>query len=176
MELTPVKIRGKKRARTFPASNGSGSPPTSTPRKKRTITSGKPSSSSLPKKQAKPPTRLEALPTEVLLLIFRCADFPINLPLASPLLGAKLSSKQTYKEVCASAFPRNVSRALWFGPESGPGEEAKLQTEILQRRWCTLSLLEDVERKSPFEEGALSEVHVRLRQTRDSQSLYVRRR
>lgn len=101
-------------------------------------------------KQAKPLTPMEALPTEILLIIFRYTDYAINLPLATPILGAKLSSKQTYKEVCASAFPRNICRALWTGhPKESVVEQARIQTEILQRRWCTLSFLEDVERELP---------------------------
>ena len=96
-------------------------------------------------------SRLESIPTELLEAIF-LKSLNLNLPLASPHLGATLSSKRTKMAMVLKAFPSNAESDLEHYSElqhilwAGSGEKTKtaigeLQSRLLACRWMTWDLL-----------------------------------
>ncbi|KAJ5778854.1 hypothetical protein N7457_006574 [Penicillium paradoxum] len=105
-----------------------------------------------------PCSRLEALPVEILQLIFLyCLE--VNLPRASPRLSHALSTPLLYTWLIRLAFSSTNpgSRDGFFTPEFLPPpldfwalswqERQKLQTDLLACRWCTLPLLRKCQRE-----------------------------
>ncbi|KAL4807709.1 hypothetical protein BDV18DRAFT_107290 [Aspergillus unguis] len=101
--------------------------------------------------QARPRSRLEALPAELIQEIFlRCLEF--NLPRASAHLAWALSSPVIYTWLVRLAFAKAEGMGDSFLPQHfipphdavgyvGVEEMKELRTRILECRWCTLPLI-----------------------------------
>ncbi|EPS28563.1 hypothetical protein POX_f07646 [Penicillium oxalicum] len=103
-------------------------------------------------------SRLEALPVEILQLIF-FYSLEINLPRASPYLARALSKPIVYTWLIRLAFSsaNTSSRQGLFTPDflpppldfwdmACPGRQ-RLQTQLLECRWCTLPLMRRCQRE-----------------------------
>jgi len=160
MDLTPIKIRGKKKtAQTVhsrrllgpllnpglkgkrhdrPAESTSdllATPPAKTARLATSRAKLNPVS--------KPASALERLPTELLeSIFFLCLN--ISLPQASPVIGQALASKHVKSQLVL----RVLSSGHTDEPPNTPGklvqEQAELQSAILRTKWMTLPFLQDM--------------------------------
>lgn len=122
-DVTPIKVRGKKRQRSSTVPSKSSSHEESLPPRKRILrrefnspgsrsyTSSRVSSGQNTPQGTVPhvplsryvPSRIEQLPTEILEEIFLCA-LNISLPRCSPILGAKLASEHMYRSFGLAIF------------------------------------------------------------------------
>ncbi|KAJ5698912.1 hypothetical protein N7462_000917 [Penicillium macrosclerotiorum] len=103
-------------------------------------------------------SRLEALPVEILQLIF-LHSLEINLPRASPHLARALSNPVLYTWLIRLVFSSTNpgSRESFFTPDFLPPpldfwslsweKRQQLQTDILACRWCTLPLIRRCQRE-----------------------------
>ncbi|KAI9841906.1 MAG: hypothetical protein M1837_000292 [Sclerophora amabilis] len=158
--LTPIRVRGKCRRNNRGGDDDTAS---STPTSLTAATSS--SSSNRPAKRQrrdtipngpsvgrrrarKPLSSLERLPVEIIEQIL-LETMNINLPLASPYLASKLSSRQLYLYFCSKAFSPPAEE------EDTPGRfctatAALLQSSILSRRWMNLDLWKRFSEKQVF--------------------------
>ncbi|KAI1434816.1 hypothetical protein GGR50DRAFT_377712 [Xylaria sp. CBS 124048] len=142
MELTPIKVRGKKRAL--------GEQTLVNPRPKRL-------KEDLSQKQLAKPRRPKAsrieksMPLEVLERIFWLSE-NVNLPRASLRLGRMLSGVSTLRETFLTAF--GPTWEVWFGrllhrdavnelDESEFGGNPTFQTDLLACSWTTIDMILD---------------------------------
>ncbi|CZR51543.1 uncharacterized protein PAC_01420 [Phialocephala subalpina] len=167
MELTAIKVHGKKKrdcgkaavadrkllkrpsGRPFKLSDQNEethvsaiSEPPSKKSKKRTMKN---------LKSRRKMSDLEKLPTEILETVFLfCLN--LDLPKASPIIAAKLSSQIVYNKTILTAFGPTWER--WHGRERNwlqkrntqPGdfeEDPALQSAVLRCRWATLPIIMD---------------------------------
>lgn len=135
MELTPVKVRGKRRAQTHSASSSRSSTPSTIGAKRhaRLGTNSKPSSKR--RKTASTLSQLEQLPAELLQCIF-LHSMNISLPQSSPRLASQLSSEHVFLDFSIRALCAVELRSL--APESHE-EYVRRQSQLLQCRFFTWS-------------------------------------
>jgi len=148
MELTPVKIRGKKRSATpkhalhlllDPYSSGPAPSPMSE------VKSRHHSHATSQSQNQRSLSFLERLPTELLEEIFlRCLN--ISLPRSSPILGQKLASNRTKSRLvltaCSAGTPGQRSGKTTEHILESPEELAETQSQILSLRWMDLSFFQ----------------------------------
>ncbi|KAF2262398.1 hypothetical protein CC78DRAFT_534890 [Lojkania enalia] len=134
MNLTPVRIRGKKRKLgAIVHSQDSSSPSSSkqlrisTPKLKKLVSSRRQHMSAMP--------TLQGLPQELLELIF-IYSMNINLPRASPYLGRKLSSKTICMEFCMQSFFKTVDHKTNIRNRTITSDPS-LQSDLLTCRFFT---------------------------------------
>lgn len=158
-DLTPIKVRGKRKAaaeekwhaRKLPRTSRDTSPASSVQSSSRHST---PAPSSLKPKRKKPRktlSRLEQLPTEILQQIFEAADNP-DLPSASRQLLAQLSSSHVYNTVTDHIL------APVLGYETGRASDASLlaATRLCNSRFFTLAFFNSwLEARLTAEENTL---------------------
>ncbi|KAJ6781291.1 hypothetical protein PWT90_07977 [Aphanocladium album] len=118
MKLTPVRVRGKRKASTTTASH-SASPSPRPSKMLRSIQDVKHT------RQLRPRTNLDRLPAEILESILLYSG-SVALPRASPIIGAKLSSRATLLRFFIWGFHDTWDH--WFGipfPETVEGPKTK---------------------------------------------------
>ncbi|KAI1125771.1 hypothetical protein F5Y10DRAFT_224310 [Nemania abortiva] len=156
MELTPIRVRGKRRA-------GGEYLPVAPPTKRLRRA---PNQKKKPKAHRSQPSYLErSLPLEVLEYIFWLSE-NINFPRASPRLGRLLSGPSTLRETFLSAF--GPTWEVWFGCFNGRdagyidgpfpmihsyagweedadrfGGNPNFQTDLLACSWTTIDMILD---------------------------------
>lgn len=157
MELTPIKIRGK-RSKTLGSKRGRGRPSKSA--STSAASSAVPSRASTPvsmvskasarslrsstakrRKTAKPLSRLEELPIELLQIIF-LESMNVALPRSSPHLAAMLSDEHTRLEFSLRAFYCN---GLLLNDNSA--DMPRLHSELLACRFFTWSYFQVILRR-----------------------------
>ena len=156
MQLTPIKSRGKVRTREWRDLMKL---------RKQLMSEDKPrdDSSRKRRKTEKARLHLEALPPELLQHIF-ISSCEINLPLASPRLARKLSSRQVYMQFCFEAFymddyfllnpeesyTQDDLADVGFKCSDSPAanKEESLQSCIFQRKWLTWDLYHEYLQKA----------------------------
>ncbi|ORX96028.1 hypothetical protein BCR34DRAFT_578921 [Clohesyomyces aquaticus] len=143
MDLTPVRIRGKKRNRALIQQHlGNTKRPrpsySANPFKPNTITNFKSKSNPKPQTIAAMPT-LQGLPQEILEMIFLCS-MNISLPRSCPSLGRRLSSPA----ICLEYFTRIFFNTVDHRPNVRHQERIEtstsdpdLQSELLACRFVT---------------------------------------
>ncbi|KAI1181098.1 hypothetical protein F4777DRAFT_573172 [Nemania sp. FL0916] len=133
MDLTPVGVRGKRRAKGQPSL--AAGPPM---KKRAKIDAG-----SSPSK--KPCLITSMLPKEILEQIFWLSQ-NVNFPLASPLIGRMLSNSSLMQTIFHGfveswdAFLDGYRCTITRDLRQIPGDPT-FQTDILAQRWCTAELL-----------------------------------
>jgi large subunit ribosomal protein L14e len=147
MELTPIKIRGKRREHEHPAVLAAAKAKSSS----RLRTKTRKSSSIESKEQQNPPTKkrkkkkkkpttpamptLQGLPQELLEIIF-LDSMNISLPRCSPSLGRKLSSRTVAMEFTMNSFFHTVDHRTIYRDRKNTSDP-HVQSDILACRFFT---------------------------------------
>ncbi|KAJ4381220.1 hypothetical protein N0V86_003569 [Didymella sp. IMI 355093] len=137
LHLTPIKIRGKKRKNTHPSipanaiSSSSSTPSIAQPQQAR----HKKLKKRLHKHTVAAMPTLLGLPQELLELIF-LHSMNTSLPLASPLLGRKLSSTAVTLEFTMRTFFHTVDHTTNYRDRK-KRSDARAQSDLLTRRFFT---------------------------------------
>ncbi|KAJ3472990.1 hypothetical protein NLG97_g10587 [Lecanicillium saksenae] len=123
MKLTPVRVRGKRKSSNITASRSTTASPSPRPSKMlRSIQDVKHT------RQLRPRTNLDTLPAEILESVLLYSG-SVALPRASPIIGAKLSSRATLLRFFIWGFHDTWDQ--WFGiPFDETTEGPKVKDEV----------------------------------------------
>ncbi|KAF2689578.1 hypothetical protein K458DRAFT_358454 [Lentithecium fluviatile CBS 122367] len=147
MDLTPVRIRGKKRkAPTVPAANTQSSTSSQLSKRPRTLKTSKLVRSKRKTVVAAMPT-LRGLPQELLEMIFLYSMNP-SLPRASPDLGRKLTSQAVTMEFVMRSFFHTVEHKVVNTRERKITSDPIIQSELLACRFFTWNFFLDYVKKA----------------------------